>query len=83
MNITVKLFAGLRRYIPDGIGREGMVLTLPPSSTPHQVLDRLNVPRREAHLLLINGVFIEPEKREQAVFRDGDVLAVWPPVAGG
>ena len=27
--------------------------------------------------------YIEPEYRDEAIFKDGDVLAIWPPVAGG
>ncbi len=36
-----------------------------------------------AHLVLLNGVYLTPEQREQATFKEGDTLAVWPPVAGG
>jgi len=33
--------------------------------------------------VLINGVFVPPDERATSVLRDGDVLAVWPPIAGG
>jgi molybdopterin converting factor small subunit len=35
------------------------------------------------HLVLVNGKYIEPEKRMTATLVDGDVLAIWPPIAGG
>jgi molybdopterin converting factor small subunit len=35
------------------------------------------------HLVLINGKYIEPEKRLTQTLQEGDVLAIWPPIAGG
>ena len=34
-------------------------------------------------LVLINGVFVAPQERNKPLLRDGDTLAIWPPVAGG
>ena len=33
--------------------------------------------------MLVNGVFIAPEDRASKTLVDGDVLAIWPPIAGG
>ena len=35
------------------------------------------------HLVLVNGVYVPPEQRAERVLKDGDVLAIWPPIAGG
>jgi molybdopterin converting factor small subunit len=35
------------------------------------------------HLVLINGKYIEPDKRWSQTLVEGDVLAIWPPIAGG
>ena len=35
------------------------------------------------HLVLVNGVYIYPEKRATHTLVEGDVLAIWPPIAGG
>ena len=35
------------------------------------------------HLVLVNGVYVQPEERASRVLKDGDVLAIWPPIAGG
>lgn len=83
MRIRVKLFANLQDLLPPGTGTAGTELEVQEDVTPNQIIDRLRVPRRSAHLVLRNGVYLGPEERDRAVFREGDVLAIWPPVAGG
>lgn len=84
MQVTVKLYAGFRQYLPEGAaGSAGIGLEVEQGVTPHQLLRQLNVPVAEAHLVLINGVFVEPDNRDRAVLKGGDVLAAWPAVAGG
>jgi molybdopterin converting factor small subunit len=34
-------------------------------------------------LVLVNGKYIKPEDRDTTTLLEGDVLAIWPPVAGG
>jgi molybdopterin converting factor small subunit len=41
------------------------------------------MPPKLVHLVLVNGTYIEPEKRLTHSLKEGDVLAIWPPVAGG
>lgn len=84
MKIQVKLYASLSEHMPDGRPpHEGAVVDLPDDTSPHGLIDRLDIPRELAHLILLNGVYIDPEDRDQPVLKDGDVLAVWPPIAGG
>ena len=52
-------------------------------ATPVAVMDSLNLPRQHCHLVLVNGVYVEPGKRESLALKENDVLAIWPPVAGG
>ena len=54
-----------------------------PEASIHTVVDTYHVPRESAHLILVNGFYILPEDRDKPVFKEGDVLAIWPPVAGG
>jgi sulfur carrier protein ThiS len=35
------------------------------------------------HLVLINGVYVPPDERATRRLAEGDVLAIWPPIAGG
>jgi sulfur-carrier protein len=41
------------------------------------------MPPKLVHLVLVNGTYIYPEKRGTQVLAEGDVLAIWPPIAGG
>ena len=81
--VTFKLYAGLSQYLPPGAVAHAVQLDLPSHPTPNQVIDAHGVPRRLAHLVLVNGVFVPPGERDSLILQDGDTLAVWPPVAGG
>lgn len=83
IGLRIELYASLMQYLPPGSSRHGITLTLPADITAHAVIDRLGIPRRLAHLVLRNGSFVLPEERDQAIFQDGDLFAMWPPVAGG
>jgi sulfur carrier protein ThiS len=47
------------------------------------VIRHLNLPSEHCHLVLVNGLFVAPGQREVHILKDGDALAIWPPVAGG
>ncbi len=83
IHISLKLYASLSEYLPANADGNIVRVEIDDSATPYQVLDRFRVPRQEAHLVLLNGVYVKPEARDQPAFRDGDTLAIWPPVAGG
>jgi sulfur carrier protein ThiS len=52
-------------------------------ATAHQVLDQFNVPRAKAHLVMVDGVYLDAGARDTRVLKPGEALAIWPPVAGG
>lgn len=83
MRITLKLFAGLDEYLPRDARENTISLELPQDASAHDVLDRLRVPRERAHLVLLNGVYLGAAERDATPLQEGDVLAAWPPVAGG
>ena len=56
---------------------------MPADTTAHALLDHFGVPREKAHLVLRNGIFLHQQERDGVALEDGDVIAVWPPVAGG
>ena len=83
MQIELKLYASLGEYLPSGSRANAARLQVEDGATPNALIDRYRVPREQAHLVLINGQFVAPEQRDQPVLKDGDTLAIWPPVAGG
>lgn len=84
MNITFKLFATLTDYLPPEVRRSNqMVLDVAPDASIHQIIEPFGMPPKLVHLVLVNGKYIAPEARASTTLVEGDVLAIWPPVAGG
>ncbi len=83
MKVTVKLFALLGKYLPPGAADNEGVVEVAAGATPAAVMESLNLPREYRHLVLVNGLYVEPGERDSLALKENDVLAVWPPVAGG
>ena len=84
MQITFKLYASLGDYLPaDRRQGNAMTLTVPEGATIAQVVEPFNLPMKLVHLVLINGTFVPPDQRATRTLVEGDVLAIWPPIAGG
>ena len=84
MKITFKLFATLTDYLPVGSRRSNIVeLDVAPEATISQIIEPFGLPPKLVHLVLVNGRYIAPELRPATTLLEGDVLAIWPPIAGG
>jgi hypothetical protein len=84
MRITFKLYAGLTQYLPlEARVGNAMPLDLSEGTTILKAIEPFAMPPKLVHLVLINGVYIAPEDRATRVLVAGEVLAIWPPVAGG
>ena len=82
MKVKFKLYASLSSHLPDNSNGNQVEIEVPSGTSPMQILEQHGVPIAEVHLVLVNGVFIPPTSRTDAL-RAGDELAVWPAVAGG
>ena len=72
--IEVRLYATLRE------GRGKIVMLEPEkAANARAVLNLLEIPVEDVAILLINGFHRKPED----TVKDGDVLALFPPVGGG
>jgi sulfur carrier protein ThiS len=80
---TVKLFALLSRYLPPGAQANAVTVDLAPGATIGSIIAGLGVPDGKCHLVLLNGVFVPVAARASTPVGGGDVVAIWPPVAGG
>lgn len=83
MKITLKLFALLTDYLPAGANRHSVSLDISPETTVQQVIDQINIPAKMTHLVLLNGIYLDPVQRKKNQLQENDTLAIWPPIAGG
>lgn len=83
MLVTLKLFATLSEHLPAGAVRNAVACEVSEGATVRDVLDRHGVPMDKVHLILINGVYVAPAASGTKALQTGDVVSVWPPVAGG
>ena len=72
--IEVRVFATLRQ------GRKKITLLDPNGiACAGDILDKMAIPREEVSILLVNGFHQKPE----TPVKDGDIVALFPPVGGG
>ncbi|WP_342618604.1 MoaD/ThiS family protein [Rhodoferax sp. GW822-FHT02A01] len=84
MKITFKLFASLTDFLPQQVRTSNqMDLQVPDGATILQVIEPFGLPEKMVHLVLINGKYIAPQDRATHALQPDDVLAIWPPIAGG
>lgn len=83
MKITLKLYATLGDLLPDSARQNMLEIEVAEDVTPNQIIDQYKVPRELAHLVLLNGHYVQPEQRDQSIIKSNDTLAIWPPIAGG
>jgi sulfur-carrier protein len=84
MNITLKLFASLTDYLPpESKYTNILALSVAEGTTIGNIIEQHRLPTKLVHLVLVNGVYIYPEQRGNHALIEGDVLAIWPPIAGG
>jgi len=78
MHITIKLYANMRQYWPN-VPRSGSTLELPEGSTIQEALTRLGVSEQAPVVAMRN----EQVEALTCTLEEGDVLSLFPPVAGG
>ena len=84
MRITFKLFAQLTDYLPVEARHTNVIdVDVAPQATISQIIEPYGMPPKLVHLVLLNGTYIAPAQRLTQTLQPGDVLAIWPPIAGG
>lgn len=79
MTVEVELFATLAAYLPPGAATGRAVLDVADGSTVQDVALALGIPETVPRIVLVNGHDAEEDRR----LRSGDVLSLFPPLAGG
>ena len=84
MRITFKLYASLTQHLPAEARQSNQVPLDVPEGTPiAKIIEPFGLPAKQVHLVLVNGVYVPPAERLSYVPKEGDTLAIWPPIAGG
>jgi sulfur-carrier protein len=79
VKVGVSLFATLSAYLPDRASGDRADLDLPEGTTVRGVIELLEIPPGLECVSVVNGRDAEPEHP----LKDGDVLTLFPPLAGG
>jgi len=79
MKIEIALYATLSQYLPPGAEQRKAVIAVPDGATARDVMAQLGIPQDHPNILLVNGKQAHPD----TVVKDGETLAVFPPLAGG
>jgi molybdopterin synthase sulfur carrier subunit len=79
IRVEVKLFANFREYLPPGSDSYSCWVEMEEGTTVGQTLERLKIPLSIPMIALVNGL----HRTFEDPLRPGDVLSIFPPVAGG
>ena len=79
MRVEVHLFATLARYLPVGAIGDGLATDVEPGTTVGDVIRSIGIPPEFELVSVVNG---HDAPREQ-VLDEGDVVSLFPPLAGG
>ncbi len=83
MQVSVKLFGGLRQYLPTGSAFNSCVLTVPDDSILTDVLSLLPIPEDKAFIALLNDVKLDKEAYADTLVSASDAIVLLPPIKGG
>ena len=84
MTITLRLFASLAAHLPaEARSSHRLGLDIEPGTTVQDVIRRQGIPEVLCAIVLIDGVWVARPDRATRALSEGQVLAIWPPIAGG
>jgi sulfur-carrier protein len=79
LRIELRLFATLSAYLPAGAQGDTAEIDLPEGATVADVIHQLRIPGECQWVAAVNGLDAAADRR----LTHGDVLALFPPLAGG
>ena len=79
MQVFIELYASLMKYLPPGKSRFRREVRVDEGTTLAEFIRRFNISEAEAHLVLVNGHFVNcGEDRDGRRLEEGDVVSIWP-----
>ena len=79
MIVEVKLFATLRKYLPELGPGKSKTIQLEKNSTILHLYNELQIPMNETKIAFVNGILCETD----TILQDGDEIGIFPPIEGG
>jgi sulfur carrier protein ThiS len=79
MNVQIKFLATLRKHLPSGSQGNACNVEAPPGTRIMDLLTRYGILVDESVVILVNGLCTDPGQ----IIKDGDVVTVFPAIAGG
>jgi sulfur carrier protein ThiS len=83
MQINIEFYASLMQYLPPGKSRHRREVHVDDGLRLSRLIEQYHIPEKMAHIVLVNGHFVNTDKRTERELMENDVVSVWPPVAGG
>jgi sulfur carrier protein ThiS len=77
--VEVRLYAGLRRYYPDGQSGDAFTMEVGGEAKLGDIIDELKIPRQEVSVLMVNGKW----EKESYPLKEGDRVGLFPLIGGG
>ncbi|MFX1446166.1 MAG: MoaD/ThiS family protein [Promethearchaeota archaeon] len=75
ISITIKLFADLTQFGPAKADEK-----LPEGSSINTIFEKYNIPKEKKTIIIVNS---KPHYNRNSILKDGDIIAIFPPLAGG
>jgi len=79
MLVEVRVFSGLEKFLPSQCFGEPFPVDLPNRSTIKDLLCKLGIPEDQVFTILVDG----KHQKLDYTARDGEAIAIFPPVGGG
>jgi sulfur carrier protein ThiS len=84
MRVSLKLFASFTENLPaEARARHRVELDVAPGTTVLDVIRRHGLPEALCAIVLVDGVWVARPDRATRTLSEGQVVAIWPAVAGG
>ncbi|MFT5218673.1 MAG: molybdopterin synthase sulfur carrier subunit [Planctomycetota bacterium] len=83
MEISVKLFGGLRSYLPAGSSFNACTIQVDANATVSTLLGQLPLPADKHYMVIINDTKIDNDDFDNVSVSASDDVVLLPPIKGG